>query len=144
PAWSAASAIFIINSSYLLSLLPIRVECPLWTNVVLSELCSRFAASLKSCFHAGLRAEYNLHWFLMRRIFSKCILLIILLPAAVTAQDFLPELVKRIKPSAVAIEAFDSRGQTIARGSGFFVGADRIITNRHVIEEIGIASCSER
>src|SRR5690606_30705823 len=29
---------------------------------------------------------------------------------------------------------FDSRGQTIARGSGFFVGADRIITNRHVIE----------
>ena len=57
-----------------------------------------------------------------------------MLPVSGAAQDFLPELVKRIKPSAVAIEAFDSRGQTIARGSGFFVGADRVITNRHVIE----------
>jgi len=50
------------------------------------------------------------------------------------AQDFLPELVKRIKPSAVAIETFDIRGNTIARGSGFFIAVDRIITNRHVIE----------
>ncbi|MEO7659721.1 MAG: tetratricopeptide repeat protein [Pyrinomonadaceae bacterium] len=49
-------------------------------------------------------------------------------------QDFLPELVKRIKPSAVAIETFDTKGNTMARGSGFFVAADRVITNRHVIE----------
>ncbi|MEP7077018.1 MAG: trypsin-like peptidase domain-containing protein, partial [Acidobacteriota bacterium] len=49
-------------------------------------------------------------------------------------QDFLPELVKRIKPSAVAIETFDAKGNTLSRGSGFFVAADRIITNRHVIE----------
>jgi tetratricopeptide (TPR) repeat protein len=51
-----------------------------------------------------------------------------------SAQDFLPELVKRIKPSAVAIETFDSRGGTLSRGSGFFVAPDRIITNRHVID----------
>ena len=50
------------------------------------------------------------------------------------AQDFLPELVKRIKPSAVAIETFDAKGNTVARGSGFFIAADRVITNRHVIE----------
>lgn len=50
------------------------------------------------------------------------------------AQDFLPELVKRIKPSAVAIETFDAKGNTLARGSGFFIAADRVITNRHVIE----------
>ncbi|MEO6654464.1 MAG: trypsin-like peptidase domain-containing protein [Pyrinomonadaceae bacterium] len=50
------------------------------------------------------------------------------------AQDFLPELVKRIKPSAVAIETFDTRGNTISRGSGFFIAVDRVITNRHVIE----------
>ena len=50
------------------------------------------------------------------------------------AQDFLPELVKRIKPSAVAIETFDAKDNTIARGSGFFIAPDRIITNRHVIE----------
>ena len=54
---------------------------------------------------------------------------------SVTAQDFLPQLVKRIKPSAVAIETFDSRGNTLSRGSGFFVSNDRIITNRHVIEK---------
>jgi tetratricopeptide (TPR) repeat protein len=50
------------------------------------------------------------------------------------AQDFLPELVKRIKPSAVAVETFDAKGNVIARGSGFFVAGDRVITNRHVIE----------
>lgn len=53
---------------------------------------------------------------------------------AARAQDFLPELVKRIKPSAVAIETFDSKDNTLARGSGFFIAPDRIITNRHVIE----------
>lgn len=51
------------------------------------------------------------------------------------AQDYLPELVKRIKPSAVAIETFDSRGATVSRGSGFFVASDKIITNQHVIEK---------
>ena len=54
--------------------------------------------------------------------------------ASAAAQDFLPELVKRIKPSAVAIETFDAKDNTISRGSGFFVALDRVITNRHVIE----------
>ena len=50
------------------------------------------------------------------------------------AQDLLPDLVRRVKPSAVAIETFDSRGNSLSRGSGFFTANDRIITNRHVIE----------
>jgi tetratricopeptide (TPR) repeat protein len=50
------------------------------------------------------------------------------------AQDYLPDLVRRIKPSAVAIETFDARGNTVSRGSGFFIAADRVITNRHVID----------
>ncbi|HJX90586.1 MAG TPA: trypsin-like peptidase domain-containing protein [Pyrinomonadaceae bacterium] len=49
-------------------------------------------------------------------------------------QDVLPELVRRIKPSAVAIETYDSRGEKLSRGSGFFIEIDRIVTNRHVIE----------
>ncbi|MFN6962754.1 MAG: trypsin-like peptidase domain-containing protein [Pyrinomonadaceae bacterium] len=53
---------------------------------------------------------------------------------AARAQDYLPELVKRIKPSAVAIETFDSRGNSLSRGSGFFVSPDRVITNKHVID----------
>ncbi|HZJ43416.1 MAG TPA: trypsin-like peptidase domain-containing protein [Pyrinomonadaceae bacterium] len=52
----------------------------------------------------------------------------------VSSQDLLPDLVRRIKPSAVAIETFDARGEKLSRGSGFFVDADRIATNRHVIE----------
>src|SRR5919206_4019198 len=63
------------------------------------------------------------------------LLLLLLIPAPIRAsQDLLPELVRRIKPSAVAIETFNSRGEKLARGSGFFVASDRIVTNRHVIE----------
>src|SRR3954463_15268713 len=62
------------------------------------------------------------------------ILLVLLLPTPTQAQDLLPELVRRIKPSAVAIETFDSRGEKLSRGSGFFVEWDRIVTNRHATE----------
>lgn len=57
-----------------------------------------------------------------------------LFSAWAVAQDFLPELVKRVKPSAVAIETFDAKGNSVSRGSGFFISESRIITNRHVIE----------
>ena len=50
------------------------------------------------------------------------------------SQDNLPELVRRIKPSAVAIQTFDSRNEPLSRGSGFFIDIDRVVTNRHVIE----------
>ena len=49
-------------------------------------------------------------------------------------QDLLPDLVRRIKPSAVAIETFDARGEQLSRGSGFFIDFDRVVTNRHVID----------
>ncbi|HXF43778.1 MAG TPA: trypsin-like peptidase domain-containing protein, partial [Pyrinomonadaceae bacterium] len=61
-------------------------------------------------------------------------LLLLVLASSSSGQEWLPELVKRIKPSAVALEAFDNRGNVLSRGSGFFVAADRIVTNRHVIE----------
>lgn len=71
--------------------------------------------------------------FLAKRLFVfAAVVLAVCLPAS--AQDHLPELVRRIKPSAVAIETFDTRGQSLSRGSGFFISNDRIITNRHVIE----------
>ena len=50
------------------------------------------------------------------------------------SQDQLPDLVRRIKPSAVAIETFDARGEKLSRGSGFFIDKDRVVTNRHVID----------
>ena len=36
-------------------------------------------------------------------------LLFLLIPLPIEAQDLLPDLVRRIKPSAVAIETYDSR-----------------------------------
>ncbi len=70
--------------------------------------------------------------FAMKSLF----LFIVFLTALPTAhsQDQLPELVRRIKPSAVAIETFDARGEKLSRGSGFFIGSDRVVTNRHVID----------
>jgi Tfp pilus assembly protein PilF len=66
---------------------------------------------------------------------SFCLLVLLLIPAPLRAsQDLLPDLVRRIKPSAVAIETYDSHGEKLSRGSGFFVESDRIVTNRHVIE----------
>ena len=62
------------------------------------------------------------------------LVLLLIIPLKVQAQDILPELVRRIKPSAVAIETFDSRGEKLSRGSGFFIETDRIVTNRHVLE----------
>lgn len=63
------------------------------------------------------------------------LLVLLLIPIqAAAAQDLLPELVRRIKPSAVAVETFDARGEKLSRGSGFFIDVDRIVTNRHVIE----------
>jgi tetratricopeptide (TPR) repeat protein len=64
-------------------------------------------------------------------------LLFVILTAVVpktSAQDLLPDLVRRIKPSAVAIETFDARGVQLSRGSGFFIDSDRVVINRHVIE----------
>jgi tetratricopeptide (TPR) repeat protein len=69
----------------------------------------------------------------MKSLWLLLTLLIVATPQ-VAAQDHLPELVRRIKPSAVAIETFDARGEKLSRGSGFFIGIDRVVTNRHVIE----------
>jgi tetratricopeptide (TPR) repeat protein len=65
----------------------------------------------------------------------KILLLVLVLAGIGCAQDLLPELVKRIKPSSVAIETFDAKGNPLSRGSGFFVAPDRVVTNRHVIEK---------
>lgn len=64
------------------------------------------------------------------------VLIALLCPVTLARQqkDPLPELVRLIKPSAVAVETFDSRGDRLGRGSGFFIDSDRVVTNRHVIE----------
>jgi tetratricopeptide (TPR) repeat protein len=68
------------------------------------------------------------------KVLQLILILFLVCASNVAAQDLLPELVRRIKPSAVAIETFDVRGEKLTRGSGFFIDNDRVVTNRHVIE----------
>jgi tetratricopeptide (TPR) repeat protein len=70
----------------------------------------------------------------MKLLFTSAFLTISLFATAGYAQDFLPELVKRVKPSSVSIETFNAKGEPVSRGSGFFIANNRVITNRHVIE----------
>src|SRR5687767_835012 len=70
----------------------------------------------------------------MKLVWLLLVTLITPIRVEASQQDLLPELVRRIKPSAVAIETFDARGEKLSRGSGFFIDFDRIVTNRHVIE----------
>ena len=60
--------------------------------------------------------------------------LVLLLASHLTqAQETLPELVKRVKPTVVSIATFDSGGEALMTGSGFFVGQGKVVTNLHVI-----------
>ncbi len=71
---------------------------------------------------------------LRMKFFGLLFLLLVGSTSGTYSQGDLPELVRRIKPSAVAIETFDAKGEKLSRGSGFFVEPDRIVTNRHVID----------
>src|ERR1700757_4455921 len=79
-----------------------------------------------------MKASFRIRFFLSAGVFVVCFFA--LLGPAVFSQDDLPDLVRRIKPSAVAIETFDAHGEQLSRGSGFFVDKDRVVTKRHVID----------
>jgi len=59
--------------------------------------------------------------------------LFLVFPILAHAQENLPELVKRVKPVVVAIATYDSSGEPLMTGSGFFVETGQVITNMHVI-----------
>jgi len=52
---------------------------------------------------------------------------------SVLSQDNLPELVRQVKPSVVVITTYDSSGEALMTGSGFFVHPGQVVTNLHVI-----------
>jgi tetratricopeptide (TPR) repeat protein len=57
----------------------------------------------------------------------------LLLCSAANAQESLPALVKRVKPSVVAIATYDSTGEPLMTGSGFFLRPGQVVTNLHVV-----------
>lgn len=61
------------------------------------------------------------------------LVLVLLCCQAGYAQDNLPELVKKVKPAVVAIATYDSSGEPLMTGSGFFIGPGQVVTNMHVL-----------
>ena len=53
--------------------------------------------------------------------------------AASRADESLPSLVKRVKPSVVAIATYDANGEAVMTGSGFFIRPGQVVTNLHVV-----------
>ena len=49
------------------------------------------------------------------------------------AQDSLPELVRRVKPSVVSVMTYDAKGEPLISGSGFYLRPGEVVTNLHVI-----------
>lgn len=49
------------------------------------------------------------------------------------AEENLPALVKRVKPTVVAIATYDSSGEALMTGSGFFLRPGQVVTNLHVV-----------
>ncbi|HYP00557.1 MAG TPA: trypsin-like peptidase domain-containing protein, partial [Pyrinomonadaceae bacterium] len=51
-----------------------------------------------------------------------------------TQAESLPELVRRVKPTVVAIVTYDAKGEPLLSGSGFFIRPGQVLTNLHVVE----------
>ena len=49
------------------------------------------------------------------------------------AQESLPDLVRRLKPTVVAIVTYDASGDALTTGSGFFIRPGQVVTNLHVM-----------
>jgi len=62
--------------------------------------------------------------------------LVLVLARAIHAgqdKENLPALVKRVKPSVVAIATYDANGEPLMTGSGFFLRPGQVVTNLHVV-----------
>ncbi len=70
-----------------------------------------------------------------RRIFPQLLLIALAFITAgkSSAQESLPELVKRVKPAIVAIVTYDANNIPLTTGSGFFIRPGQVVTNLHVI-----------
>ena len=70
-----------------------------------------------------------------RRIFPLLLFFSVALSSikAATPQNELPELVRRLKPSVVAVITYDAVGEALMTGSGFFVRPGQVVTNLHVL-----------
>jgi tetratricopeptide (TPR) repeat protein len=61
-------------------------------------------------------------------------LLLVAFAESALAEETLPELIRRVKPSVVSVITYNEKGEALVTGSGFFVRPGRVVTNLHVVE----------
>jgi S1-C subfamily serine protease len=73
---------------------------------------------------------------MLRRLFPLWLLftLLFVIAASASAQESLPELIRRVKPSVVSVITYNAKNEPLISGSGFFIRPGQVITNLHVIE----------
>lgn len=62
------------------------------------------------------------------------LLALLVFSAAARAEDSLPELIRRVKPSVVSVITYNAAGEVTLTGSGFFLRPGQVLTNLHVVE----------
>ncbi len=72
---------------------------------------------------------------MFKRIFPQLLLIAISVFSfhQTSAQETLPELVRRVKPLVVVIATYDEDGEALMTGSGFFLRPGQVVTNLHVM-----------
>jgi tetratricopeptide (TPR) repeat protein len=60
--------------------------------------------------------------------------LLIASTANAQAQESLPDLIRRVKPSVVAVVTYNAKNEAMTSGSGFFIRPGQVVTNLHVID----------
>ncbi|MCA1591139.1 MAG: tetratricopeptide repeat protein [Acidobacteria bacterium] len=71
-----------------------------------------------------------------KRKLSPWLALFVLLVCAksASAEESLPELIRRVKPSVVSVITYNAKNEVLITGSGFFVRPGQVVTNLHVLE----------
>jgi Flp pilus assembly protein TadD len=54
--------------------------------------------------------------------------------ANASAEESLPELIRRVKPAVVSVITYNANGEVALTGSGFFIHPGQVLTNLHVVE----------
>jgi tetratricopeptide (TPR) repeat protein len=62
------------------------------------------------------------------------LVLLIAFTAKAQAPETLPDLIRRVKPSVVAVVTYNAKNEALTSGSGFFIRPGQVVTNLHVID----------
>ena len=57
--------------------------------------------------------------------------------ASAVAQESITSIVRQVRPAVVTVITYDKDGEKDSQGSGFFVDANHVVTDWHVIEDAG-------